>query len=148
MPGNFTPLGISHWKIMLGGKEAAGFFRKLSGISLRVDHQPYYYGDDPGSPHHSTLPSGELTFGDISLERGIDVDKQIWDWHQTAIMGEPEYLEGTIELLDFKNQPIAKFKFMDAWPKKYSSSGVGASQKGQLATETVEIAVNRLERIQ
>lgn len=147
MPGSFTPVGISHWKITLGGKEAAGFFRKVSGISFRVDHQPYYYGADPGSPIHDHHPSGTLTFGDISLERGIDNDKQIWDWHQKALQGEPEYVEGTIELLDFKNKAIAKFKFMDAWPKSYSSSPVAASAKGQLATETIEITVNNLERI-
>jgi phage tail-like protein len=147
MAGNFTPVGISHWKITIGGKEAAGFFRKLSGISMRVDHQPYYHGSAQGAPIHAQHPSGTLTFEDVTLERGIDKDKQIWDWHEKALMGEPEYLEGTIELLDFKNQVVASFKFMDAWPRKYTTSPVSAKQAGQLATETVEIAVNNLERI-
>jgi phage tail-like protein len=147
MAGKFEPVGVAHWRINLGGREAAGFFKKVSGIGITCDRVAHHYGDENGHPVHESHP-GSIRFGHIKLERGIDVDKQLWDWHQTAIHGEPEYKDGTIELLNMKGTPIAKFSFKGMWPTSYRSSPMSARDGKTIATETIELAVEMMKREQ
>jgi phage tail-like protein len=142
----FEPVGVAHWKISIPAIEGSGFFRKCSGLSMRVEHTKHYHGDDKGAPVGEWIPAGTVQVGHLTLERGVDTDKKLWDWHLKAIQGTPEPAEGTLELLDHHNKPVAKFSFKGAWPAAYKGPAYSAAAKGELATESIEIAIDELKR--
>jgi phage tail-like protein len=144
----FTPVGVAHWKISIPAIEGSGFFRKCSGLKMSVEHTKFGYGNEHGGPVADYHPSGTVQVGHLTLERGVDVDKKLWDWHLQAIEGDPEPVEGTLELLNHKNEPVAKFSFKGAWPAAYRGPRMSASAKGELATESIEIAIDELKREQ
>jgi phage tail-like protein len=143
----FEPLGIAHWHIDIPAIQGSGFFRKCSGLSMRVEHSKHIHGTDKGAPVAEWIPSGTVEVGHLTLERGVDTDKKLWDWHLKAIQGNPEPQDGTLELLDHFNKPVAKFSFVGAWPAAYKGPPYMAGAKGELATESIEIAIDELKRI-
>ena len=144
----FKRLGVAHWKLSIPAIDGSGFFRKVSGLSVRAEHTKHHFESEQGSPVAEYQPSGTIEVGHLTLERGVDTDKKLWDWHMKAIQGEPEPAEGTLELMDHANKPVAKFKFNGAWPAAYKGPAMRASGRGEVATETIEIAIDTLERIQ
>jgi phage tail-like protein len=147
MPVKFKPVGIAHWRLDIPAIQGAGFYRKCSGLSMRVEHTKYHHGSDKGAPLAEWIPSGTVQVGHLTLERGVDVDKKLWDWHLKAVQGEPEPADGTLELLDHALKPVAKFSFKGAWPAAYKGPSYSAAAKGELAMESIEIAIDELTRI-
>jgi phage tail-like protein len=145
--GKFAPVGISHWKLDIPEIAGSGFFRKCSGLSMKVEHTKHHHVVETGAPVAEWIPSGTVQVGHLTLERGVDADKKLWDWHLKAIQGDPDPLDGTLELLDHKNKPVAKFSLKGVWPAAYKGPPYSAGAKGELATESIEIAINELTRI-
>lgn len=143
----FEPVGVAHWRLKIPSIDGAGFHRKVSGLSWRVEYQKHSYEGEPGKPVTDYHPSGGPVIpGVITLERGLDLDQKLWEWHKKVIDGQAETADGELELLNHKGDPVAKFSFKGAWPSKYTTSGMSARSKGVVATETIEISVDELSR--
>jgi phage tail-like protein len=146
------PLGVSHWKLSLGGEEAVGFFRSVSAMGASVEHSDFPYNSEPGNPVKAWVPTGgHISYQEpITLERGLDAELKLWEWVK-KVMGEfdPDSAmrELTIELLNYKNETKAKFKATGVWPASYATSNWNAmGAKGDPAIETLGLAVETWER--
>jgi phage tail-like protein len=152
MPGKLLPLGLSHFKVTLGGMEAAGFFRGISAQGARIDHDKFPYVSDPGNPVTAYVAGGgAVSYQEpLTLTRGLDEDKKMWDWfHQvlTQFDGAAAQKEMTIELMDYKNQPSGiKFKAVGVWPVSYKTSDWNVQGSRETAVESVGLVFETWER--
>lgn len=143
MPSKERPVGVTHWAITLQGRESHGLFKRVSGIGARAEVAKERATAENGliTGTHATV----VSFGDITLHRGIDDQKNFADWHKEWVLGEGKLLDGTLELRDMKNQPIAVFEFIGAWPSKYSAPAVN-TDSNEMAVETITITPEYIRR--
>jgi phage tail-like protein len=83
----------------------------------------------------------------VTLSRGLDKDKQLWDWHFACI---DKGIEGnrkdlTIELLDTKGTTVVTWSLVQAFPYVYNAGGYDAAG-GSVGLESCGFACQRIER--
>ena len=139
------PIAASFFRLTLGGKEF-GFFREVSGLTSETEVTEERAVDEHGRPVVRKVP-GATKFGDITLKRGVDTNLDLWKWRRQLEEEGPEAarMDGTIELLDARGQPITTYKFRRGWPRKYEGPALNASSN-EVAIESIEIAHEGLER--
>ena len=141
------PRPASHFKLVLGGHEAAGVFREVSGLSSETEVIEHKYVDEQGKPNYRRVTGANKT-GDITLKRGVDNNLELWKWRQTVIQSGPDAarVDGQIMLLDYDGSVISTYKFLQGWPKKYDGGTLSAASN-EVALESVEIAHEGLQRV-
>ena len=129
------PYSAMNFLVELDGISVAAF-RECSGLISELTVIEYRNGSDRGSPRK--LP-GMQKFSNITLKRGITGDRQLWDWHKTALDGSVQRKNGSILLLDESGQEVLRWNFRQGWVSKYEAPTLTASSN-EVAIETLEIA--------
>lgn len=150
MPGpgtDPTSRGNFYFLITLGGAEAAGFFREMSGFSSEHDVVEHQWVDKQGKPQVSKMP-GQGKWSNLTLKRGIDSENQLWAWRKQVVDGKVEEArkDGTIQIVDYTGAVTVTFNFVRGWPCKYTSPGLNASSN-EVVLEEIEIAHEGFERV-
>ena len=102
---------------------AVAAFQKASELSVEAAKVEYFEG---GSLIPDKSP-GRLTFSDVTLERGVTNDRDLYDWFlevATAAsdtgLNEPDYRRTMdIEQLDRLGNVIRTWRLFNAWPQKF-----------------------------
>jgi phage tail-like protein len=137
------------FSIEIGGIDF-GHFTELSGVTSEVDVVEYHANDKKGSWHISKAP-GKRKPATITLKRGMDKSKKLYDWHKQIYDGK---LDGqrkdiSIVLYDYSTpgvpQEQSRFNAFNAWPSKVTMSGLKAGAN-EVVTEEVTIQTEKLER--
>jgi phage tail-like protein len=118
-----------------------GAFRECTGLHSAIDLVEYREG---GATHPSKL-AGLTKYGNVVLRRGITDDRELYDWHLAAVNGDISRRNGSIVVLDRKGGEAARWNFFGAWPQRWEGPALN-STTSELAVETLELAVERLER--
>jgi phage tail-like protein len=136
----------SFFRLTLGGKESIGVFREVSGLSSETEVTEQAEVDERGRPVVRKV-AGATKWANIMLKRGVDNNLDLWKWRQQVEEEGPEEarVDGTIEVLDTRGQPITTYKFRRGWPSKYEGPDLRADSK-EVAIETIEITHEGLER--
>jgi phage tail-like protein len=148
MPGEQqATAGTYFFTLNLGGAEAAGYFKECTGLSSEhvvVDHTT---SDAQGKALVQKFP-GQMKWANITLKRGIDNGNQLWTWRKQVIDGQitEARKDGQIDIIDWTGTPVVTYKFVAAWPCKYSAPGVNAAGN-EILVEEIEIAHEGFERI-
>lgn len=111
-------------------------FQEVSGLGAEVSTEELREG---GADVAYKLPTG-LKFNNLVLKRGFIVDSQVQDWFRDAVelfKFRPSDVE--VILLNEKHEPLASWKFIGAWPVKWSVSDFKA-QDNSLVIESMELA--------
>ncbi|HYF26977.1 MAG TPA: phage tail protein [Baekduia sp.] len=139
--------GNYYFMLTLGGAEVAGYFRECSGFSSEHDVVEQRSADAKGQPQVYKMP-GQMKWSNITLKRGVDNKAELWQWRKLVIDGKVTEArkDGTIQLIDFAGSPVVTFKFVKAWPCKYTAPGVNASSN-EVLVEEIEIAHEGWERV-
>jgi phage tail-like protein len=92
---------------------------------------------------------GQPTFDDLSMERGLAPEEnQLHDWRLALEQGRAD--EGRkeigVKLLNEEGEPKIRWTFTDAWPTEYDPPNLDASADGEIATESITIAFDRMKR--
>ena len=74
-----------------------GGFTECSGFGSSVDPVEYREGGDPATVRK--LP-GQAKYSDITLKWGITDSRELYNWHATALAGNPQRKNGSIVLFD------------------------------------------------
>jgi phage tail-like protein len=139
MPQPDYPYEDFNFRVEIDGVTLAAF-SEVRGLGAAVDVIEYRTGDLRGV---RKLP-GRTRWENITLERGITQEHELWDWFRTVLEGTPERRNGAIVLLDAAGTPILRWRFSNAWPCKYVGPTLNA--KGScVAIETLELAHEGLE---
>jgi len=99
--------------------QAAGYFTECSGIGSEHEVVEHKVVDNQGHEITRKLP-GRLTWGDVTLKRGITSDMAIWEWRDTVVKGSVADARTNISvtMLDREYSPVAVWNFANAWPSK------------------------------
>jgi phage tail-like protein len=130
-----------NFTIQIDGINRAAF-HECSGFNSTIDVIEHREG---GAIFPSKLP-GLVKVGNVTLKRGITDDDQLYAWHQRAMAGDVERRNGSIVLRDRLGEETARWNFYDAWPTKWEGPALN-SEGTDVAIETLELAVERLERV-
>jgi phage tail-like protein len=138
--------GNLYFKLTLQGKEGAGLFTEATGGGSENAIIEQKVQAPNGGVMVKKIP-GNLKFNDITLKRGVDPDKMLWDWRQQVVDGKfkEARCDGTIQMLDSTFAPVATYSFESGWVSKYTPAAMNAGQD-QAAVEEITIAIENWKR--
>jgi len=135
------PYAGYNFSVELDGITRAGF-RDCSGLESSQSAGTYREGTDR---HLSSrkIP-GLVTYGDVTLSRGVTGDSKLWEWREKAVKGTVERHNISITLMDDTGAAKITWNLFEAWPTSWSGPSLSASSD-EVAVESMTIAYERLE---
>jgi phage tail-like protein len=134
-----------HFSVDFGLGEAVGDhrFQEVAGLGAEVTTEELKEG---GADVTYRLPSG-LRFSNLILKRGLISDSKVLEWCRDAIE-QFKFRRTNVEvvLLNDNHEPLASWKFIDAWPVKWSVSDFKA-QDNSLVIESIELAYRIMRKM-
>ncbi|MGI8802179.1 MAG: phage tail protein [Solirubrobacteraceae bacterium] len=142
-----TLSGSFMFHLSLGGAETAGYFKEFDGLGSENEVIEHRSTDPSGKTVIQKIP-GQLKWNNLTLKRGVDTSKVLWEWRQMVVSGgiATARKDGTITLIDSMGAPVSVYKFIRGWPCKYSSPGVSADSN-EILLEEIEITHEGFERV-
>ena len=117
-------------------------FQKVSGLSVEVETESLSEGGQ--NTYTQRLPTG-VKQGNLVLERGMVVGSPL-NLEFNASMSLFKFVTSNVlvTLLAENKAPLAAWLFMKAWPVKWSTSDLDASEP-KLVIDTMELAYTRMQ---
>src|SRR5215216_1213946 len=139
------PRPTNHFRLNVGGKEAIGQFREVSGLESEIIEQKEV--DAQGRPMIVKV-SGNMKWSNIELKRGVDIDKGLYEWRRMVEDKGPDgaRTDCTLELLDYDGSAIATYSIQQAWPVKYTGVSMNAGSN-EVAVEGITLAHEGFKRM-
>src|SRR5919106_42363 len=113
------PRPTNHFRLQVGGREAAGQFREVSGLDAENEIVEQKEVDANGLPI---------------------IDKALWEWRNMVETKGPDQArtDCTLELCDYDGSPIATYQIKMAWPSKYTGAAMNAGSN-EIAVEGITL---------
>ena len=136
------PFGNYNFLVEIDGI-ARGAFQECSGFDSTIDVIEHREGGE-----NTTLRKlpGMTKYSNLVLKWGMTDDRELYDWHRSAIQGTIERKNGSIVLLNNAGVEVARWNFVRAWPTKYDGPDLNA-EGNDVAVETLELAHEGVERV-
>ena len=83
--------------------------------------------------------------GDITLKRGVTLSNELQAWLESVRHGVADRRNGVIVLLDDARKPVVRWKFFNAFPRKWEGPTLDA-RGTDVAIETLTLCCEGLER--
>lgn len=135
-------VGAFNFKVEINGVTTAAF-KNVEGLDSETEVIEYQDGDD------ITLRKrpGRTKYSNITFKRGYVSTDELWNWRKTVMEGKVQRKDGSVILCNDNGEEVCRYNFFEAWPCKWK--GFQLDGKGNdSAVEEIELAVERLERIQ
>jgi len=133
------PYRNNHFQVELDGMASASFL-SVQGIESLTDVLEYRNGNEEALPRR--LP-GLHRCANIILRRGLTANRDLWEWRLTVLEGRTERRNGVVIILDQALRSVLRLSFREAWPCRWSLSGLDALAK-ETVIEEVELVVEDL----
>ena len=140
-PARNDPFKNFNFLVEIDGITQAGF-SECTGLLLEVDVVEYREGGEMSAVRK--LP-GRAKVGDITLKRGITTSKELHEWVDSIRNGVANRKNGAIVLLDDARKPVVRWKFVNAFPRKWEGPNLDA-KGNDVAIETLTLCCEGLER--
>lgn len=134
-PHNPDPYGSYNFYVEWKGIIHAGF-KQCSGLDSTQNSGDYREGTDPLTMRK--LP-GLNTYSNITLQRGITNNDELWKWRQNLMKGTVDRRDISIVLLDQKGEEKIRWNLFHCWPTSWKAPEFDAATDGA-AIETLELA--------
>ncbi len=135
------PFGGYNFLVTWNGLTVAGF-NSCSGLDSSTTATTYREGSDADLVQRQ-LP-GLSTFSNISLQRGITNELDLWNWRNDVMGGTITRQNLTITLQDNNRQNQRSWTVKNAWPAKWTGPSFDATSDA-VAIETLELAHEGIE---
>lgn len=113
-----------------------GAFAECSGLDMTMEPKTYAQG---GINTEQTHRPGPVTYGRVTLQRGMTDTLHLWSWFAAAaVPGKDNKAQGEITLWDASGEPRLTFVLKDCLPVKVSAPSFNASN-AQVAIEQLQI---------
>ncbi|MFN2190199.1 MAG: phage tail protein [Candidatus Promineifilaceae bacterium] len=105
----------------------AGYFTECSGIGSEHDVVEHKVVDKQGHEITRKIP-GRLSWGDVTLKRGITSDMAIWEWRDDIVKGDVANARKNISItmMDRNYSHVAVWNFANSWPSKVEGPSFNA----------------------
>ena len=153
MPLYYPPAGF-HFKVEIAGVNGMGSdteqrFQEVSGLSFEIETEPLKEGGE--NRFEYKLPK-RAKYPNLVLKRGLLKGTAFLDWFKsamntyfTALVFDFKPADITITLLDEADEPVAIWNVVQAYPLKWSTSDLKATENA-VVVETMELAYQYFER--
>jgi phage tail-like protein len=135
------PYAGYNFSVELDGITRAGF-SEASGLENSQNAGTYREGTDKYLSSRK-IP-GLVTYGDVTLSRGVTSDSKLWEWRAKAVAGAVERHNISITLLDDLGNAKITWNLFEAWPTSWTGPSLNATAD-ELAIEQITIAFERFE---
>ncbi len=145
MPDRHGPMRTGRFKVEINDVEVPGW-RSVTIPSRTTEQGEYREGN---APEYEKKIWGQTTFEDLEMERGVQPgDSQLFDWHESVRQGQVEQGRKSIAvvLMDEEGEPQIRWEFTSAWIKEYNPPELDASADGDVATESITVAYDKMVR--
>jgi phage tail-like protein len=136
---------IFAFKLEIEGMETA-YFSEVSGLGMEVEYVEYR--DSSGDNVVRKIP-GRLKYVDITLKRGFVESTEYFDWINSIARGEVERKDGSITVINQRQEEVVTYNFYEGWPIRYYGPTTKETGKGQgeIAMEELTLAHEGLEMV-
>lgn len=128
------PFAQYNFIVVIDDVTVAGF-TEVGGLSTETDVIEYREGTDLNRMRK--LP-GLSKFGNITLKKGMTLNRDLWTWRKTTLDGLTERRDGAIILRDEAGADQLRWEFYEGWVSKYEGPAMN-STANEAAIETIEI---------
>ena len=135
MADRMDPMSGYNFRVEIDGITRAGF-KDCSGLEASQEAGTYREGTDRGLTMRK-IP-GLITYGDITLSRGITTDSELWTWRRTIMGGLPDRRNLSIVVMNDQGEDVIRWNVRNAWPTKWTGPSLDASSD-EVAVETLEL---------
>jgi phage tail-like protein len=135
------PFNSYNFLVTWNGLTVAGF-KQCSGLDTTTGSSKYREGSDKDLSQRE-IP-GLTSFSNISLQRGITTEMDLWSWRKDVMDGKITRQNLTITLLDNSRQTKRSWTVKNCWPTKWSGPSFDATSDA-IAIETFELAHEGIE---
>jgi phage tail-like protein len=135
------PFAAFNFTLDIDGMAGVSGFSECTGANTEQDVIEYREG---WMDRTVTKIPGLQKYGDITLKRGYTPNRALWDWRKTVLDGKVVRRSGHIVLNNEAGRPALRWKFTNAWPKKYSAPTFNG-KTNEVAVEELVLAVEGLE---
>jgi len=135
------PYRTYNFKVQIDDTDVAAF-SEASGLTFDVDPVDYREGTDKSL--HVRKLTGLRKFANISLKRGLTLNRELWDWYKEVLNGTVERRDGAIVLMDEDRREVMRWNFESGWICKWEGPTMNATSN-DVAIESIEICVERVE---
>jgi phage tail-like protein len=122
---------------------AVAGFTECTGLEGVLTTEEYMEGGQNGYVHK--FPT-RMTYSNITLRRGLMIDRSLWNWHHDYVLGKGTRRNGVIILRNQLGLPVKSWSFKRALPLRWVGPSLHASES-KVAIESVEIMHEGLEVI-
>lgn len=147
MPDRNDPIAVFSFQLKIQGMDTIDF-TEASGFDNNnqvIDHQQV----DKNGKNIFIKQIGNVKWGDITLKRGFNSDKTLWNLRESVINGKHSDARkngSIIGLAADQTTPVIQFDFVNGWLSSWKSSGLSA-KGNEVLTEEVTLTHEGLKRI-
>ena len=141
-PTRKDPYKNFNFLVEIDGMTQAGF-SECSGLRLEIDVIEYREGSEPSSAVRKAagLAQSRRHYAQTRHHHS----NQLQAWIESIAKGIVNRKNGVIILLDDERKPVVRWKFFNAFPRKWEGP-VFAAKGTDVAIETLTLCCERLER--
>jgi phage tail-like protein len=110
-------------------------FQQCSGLDSTQNVGEYREGTDPRTKRK--IP-GLVSYSNITLQRGITNNSELWKWRENVMNGNSDRREISIVLLDDKAQEKIRWNLTNCWPSSWKAPDFNATSD-EVAIESLEL---------
>jgi phage tail-like protein len=135
-----------HFSIEIDGVTIAQF-QEVSGIASEMDVIELKQNTPDGKYVIHKMP-GNRKPPTITLKRGKNASKDLWDWHEKIYQGNitDARKHGSVVLYAYDHSEVGRYNFTNAWPSKVSTSSMKAGSN-EVLMEEVTLVCEELVRV-
>jgi phage tail-like protein len=139
------PLRNFRFRLEIGGITQANFSEVAIGETTSdvVDYR------DGNEPNHVRKLSGLAKYGNVTLKWGMTDSLELEAWHHAIVAGQIQTNRKQVAIIvqDESGADKARFVVTDAWPSKYTVSGLNG-KGNEVLIESIELVNEGIERVQ
>jgi phage tail-like protein len=152
MPNQAYPFQTFNFEVQLRVSDAAGLglsdplvegeFAECDGLEMTMEPKKVKEG---GNNTSAVNLVGPVTYGNLTLKRGMTSSLDLWTWFRLATAGPSRGLraQGTVVVRDSTALPILQFELTDCLPTKLKGPSLNAKD-GQVAIEELQLVYGSL----
>ena len=140
------PLVAFKFGLEIEGK-LSGYFTSVTGIGSQSQVVSHNITTETGVDLVQQIP-GRLTWGEITLKRGVTSSLDIWNWRQLVTDGKVKEARTNCSIIayDQESTEIARWNLENAWPSKVVGPAMDSSSTSYMM-EDVNIVHEGVVRV-
>lgn len=133
----YPPVGFSFWVTFgISNDPVDMAFQDISGIAMELQTEDIVEGGE--NRFTQKLPT-RANYTPLVLKRGLAVDSKLTDWARDAIENlSIKPITVIVALLNDKKEPLVAYRFLNAYPLKWSISNFNA-ESSSIVIESLEL---------